>query len=237
VCDHPTVEPAPGKEMHFFDEFCSRELAAKDVHAYHRLFPRRQGALTGEWTPRYMHDFWTPPLLAQAAPEARILVLLRDPWDRYLSGLAHEERVLRRELRRRRGPYLTAMVAGDALNRSLYHRQVVRLLENFDRSQVLFLQYEGCVRDPAAELRRTYEFLGLEDVTHVPATLTAKTGRSSARPDLPAAVREVAGRMITEDAHKVGELLPEIDLSLWPSLRTPPPSTSRDPARAAGVAS
>ena len=35
-----------------------------------------------------MWDFWTPPMLRVAAPEARLLVLLRDPLDRFVSGLA-----------------------------------------------------------------------------------------------------------------------------------------------------
>jgi len=216
VCDHPQVHPGR-KELHFFDGFSSRALANEDVQAYHRLFPRPPGALTGEWTPRYMHDFWTPALLARAAPAARILVLLRDPWKRYLSGIAHEGRVLKRELRRGQGKYLRSMAVNDALNRSLYHRQLTRLFANFDRSQILVLQYERCVEDPAGELRRTYQFLGLDEADHLPAQLTAHIGRSSSRAELTEHIERASARVISEDARALSELLPDIDLSLWPS--------------------
>ena len=103
----------PGKEIHFFDRFWDgREVPADLPGAYARQFPRPEGELTGEWTPRYMHDFWALPLLKAAAPEARILVMLRDPVDRYRSGIAREQRARRegrgaardRDRRRRRLP-------------------------------------------------------------------------------------------------------------------------------------
>src|SRR6266581_2247393 len=67
VCDHPRIVPAE-KEFHFFDEYFARQFSEADARAYHRLFPRPSGYLTGEWSPRYMHDFWTPALLRKAAP-------------------------------------------------------------------------------------------------------------------------------------------------------------------------
>ena len=92
LCDHPSIQRARGKEAHFFDGYFGREFSDSDVEAYHRLFPRPKGSLIGEWSPRYLHDFWTPALLRRAAPEAKILVLLRDPLQRYQSGLRHESR-------------------------------------------------------------------------------------------------------------------------------------------------
>lgn len=234
ICDHPEVHPGAGKERHFFDAFGSRALTDEDVRSYHGLFPRPPGSLTGEWTPRYMHDFWTPALLATAAPEARILVLLRDPWRRYVSGIAHELRVLGRLLRGRQGSYVRAMLANDALARSLYHRQLLRLLDSFDRSQILVLQYERCVENPEGELRRTYRFLGLRDPAQVTPAITTRVGRSSARHELPEHVLDGAARMIADDAHALAELVPEIDLSLWPSCTRAPWSGHSRPE--AGVA-
>ena len=89
---HPQIRPPRGrrKELHFFDRFCARELLDADVAEYHELFPRKPGQITGEWTPRYMHDFWTPRLLARAAPEAKLLIMFRDPVERYRSGVLHQ---------------------------------------------------------------------------------------------------------------------------------------------------
>jgi hypothetical protein len=216
---HPDVT-ATRKEIGFFDAFYARELGIADIEAYHRLFPRPPGGLAGEWTPRYMHDFWTPALLRKAAPEARLLVMLRDPLARFESGLSRETISVERAVLRTIGDYVRAMLTGDALSRSLYAEQVSRLLDHFDRSQVLILQYERCVGDPRAELRRTYDFLGLEPPGSLPAELEHTIGKLHPRLPLPEDVRREARRRMAEDARKLTEIVPEIDLALWPSCRS-----------------
>jgi Sulfotransferase family len=218
ISDHPAVEPAPGKELHFFDDYADRPFTDDDVLAYHRMLPRPEGLVTGEWTPRYMVDFWTPAMLRRAAPDARVLVLLRDPWARYRSGLAHEMRVFRRELPGPRGAGLAATIADQSLTRSLYAPQIARLLDAFDRAHLLILQYERCVADPEGELRRTYEFLGLEPATHVPVSLRERVGRSSQAPDSDTELPPAAARAIARDAAELAELAPEVELDRWPSV-------------------
>jgi sulfotransferase family protein len=218
LCDHPRIQRS-GKELHFFDRYFDREFSDADVGAYHRLFPRPKEYLIGEWSPRYMHDFWTPAMLRMAAPSARILVLLRDPMGRYQSGISHEVAEFMRAVPRRRRQYAGAMTANDALSRSLYARQLQRLLEHFDRRQVLVLQYERCVQDSAGELRRTYEFLGADPVDHVPALLKDRAGRGHPQLHPTDAVAEAARQVILQDVSQVKALIPEIDLDLWPSCR------------------
>ena len=116
LCDHPSIQRTRGKEAHFFDGYFGREFSDLDAEAYHRLFPRPRGSLIGEWSPRYLHDFWTPALLRRAAPEAKILVLLRDPLQRYQSGLRHELAAVDRAVRRGRRPYFGAMSANESLS-------------------------------------------------------------------------------------------------------------------------
>ncbi len=218
LCDHPQIQRARGKETHFFDGYFGREFSDADVAAYHRLFPRPKGSLIGEWSPKYMHDFWTPALLHMAAPDAKILVLLRDPLQRYQSGLRHELAIVGRAVRRGRRPYFGGMDANESLARSLYSRQLETVLEQFG-SQVLVLQFERCVQDPAAQLRRTYEFLGADPVDHVPAGLAERVGGAHPRVDLTVAVEEAARQMVLRDAARLKALVPEIDLGLWPSCR------------------
>ncbi len=86
------------------------------------------------------------------------------------------------------------MDANESLSRSLYSRQLETLLDQFDRSQVLVLQFERCVQDPAAELRRTYEFLGADPVDHVPATLRERVGGATPRMELTGGSRTRRGR-------------------------------------------
>jgi hypothetical protein len=111
------------------------------------------------------------------------------------------------------------MDADESLARSLYSRQLETVLEEFDRNQVLVLQFERCVQDPAAELRRTYEFLGVDRVDHVPEALSERVGGAHPRMGLTDPVTEAARRMILRDATRLKSLVPELDLSLWPSCR------------------
>jgi hypothetical protein len=220
LCDHPRVhEPAGGKEIHFFDKYFARDFSEDDVRAYHRIFARPKGTISGEWCPRYMHDFWTPALLRRAAPQAKLLVLLRDPVRRYQSGLSHELDVVQRDVRSKRRGYVGAMDANDALSRSLYGRQLRRLFEHFDRAQVLVLQYEQCVQDPRAALRRTYEFVGVDAPQHVPTFLSDRAGQSHPQIETLDEVTEAARRIIRSDLAELKTLVPEIDLDLWPSSR------------------
>lgn len=218
ILAHPEVVPAVGKERHFFERYLQREFGEDDTLAYHELFPKPPGRVIGEWTPGYMHDLLTPALLRRAAPEARILVLLRDPWERFVSGLAHDARTLKRELRRRQGDYLHSLVLHDALQRSLYATQVEHLLKSFNPSQVLVLQYERCRDSTEAELENTYEFLGLRP-TYRPASERRQAKHTSSQAGIPVHLERAARELIGADALRLKETVPELELDLWPSSR------------------
>lgn len=215
---HPEIAAPWGKERHYFESFLRREMTAADVSGYRGLFPRPAGVLTGEWTPRYMYDPWTPRLIKACAPEVKVLAILRDPWERFLSGVAHESRVLEHELRGDHAEYLRLMIRGDALQRSLYAKQLERVMRCFDRDRVLVLQYERCLREPEAELERTFRFLGV-DASPAPA-IERRAGAGRPREhELPADVANEMRASLAADAQALARAVPEIDLGLWPSCR------------------
>ena len=115
---HPQIKPpaARRKEQHFFDRFCVRELTDADVAEYHDRSPRKPGQIAGEWTPRYTYDFWTPPLIVRAAPEAKLLIMFRDPIERFRSGVPHR-------LSRAANSRMEAVTA-DAIERGKYATQI-----------------------------------------------------------------------------------------------------------------
>ena len=113
-----------------------------------------------------MLDAWTPPLLRRAAPDARLLVLLRDPVERFRSGRTLAENRLTVGAAPR-------AAANAGYQRGVYADQLLRLWKVFPPARVLVLQLERCVRDPRAELRRTFAFLGLD-----PAAADAHGGGS-----------------------------------------------------------
>ena len=164
---HPDVERSPlGKEVHYFDRFWQGNAPNDLAAEYASLFPRSPGQVVGEWTPRYLADFWTAPLIREAAPDARILVILRDPIARYRSAIAR----LHRFAAERGTPILLASVS-DATWRGFYCQQLRHVLDFFPREQVLVLQFERCVGTPQAEMERTWRFLGLEAPQKAPGRL------------------------------------------------------------------
>jgi hypothetical protein len=209
VSRHPAVHvnPTVPKEIHFFDRF--HDVACTDAHVddYHALFPRPPGTLAGEWTPEYMVWPWCPPLLARAAVP-RLLVILRDPVERYLAGYTFSVR---------RGAPAVPTIAGDAFHRGLYHRQLRHVLGYFERSQLLVLQYEACVADPLGQIRRTYEFLGL-DPGFVPDQPDAPVKAIHAKPSMDPRLRAQLVEAYRDDVAALAADFPEIDPERWTSF-------------------
>jgi hypothetical protein len=210
---HPGIAPPRRrtKELHFFNKFRAREMGDADVAAYHELFPRAGGQVAGEWTPRYMRDFWTPRLLHRAAPDARLLVLLRDPIERFRSGMVH---TLRRAPERGR-----EKVATDAVERGRYASQLLRLREWFPDDRILVLQYEQCRDDPLAQFRRTMRFIGAAEDYEPPDLLRPRGGSTAPEkdelwPDFVEAVQAT----LEDEVRRLPDLVPDIDLRLWPNF-------------------
>jgi Sulfotransferase domain len=213
LLDHPQIcGPRSGrKEQHLFDQFATRELTEERIARYHRQFPRGPGQIAGEWTPRYMHDFWVPPLIRRAAPGAKLLIMLRDPIERYRSGVPHRAS-------RSADPRMEAVCA-DAAERGRYATQLKRVLAVHERERILILQYERCVAEPASEYRRTLEFLGV-DPDHRNASFETARGTTQAAskhelwPDLMEGLRATLAPEVAE----LASLVPELDLHLWPNF-------------------
>jgi hypothetical protein len=209
--DHPAIRTPRNrkKEQHFFDKFGRRPMEPADIARYHALFPCAPGELSGEWTPRYMRDIWGPRVLSQAAPDAKLLIMFRDPVERYRSGVLHSSA--------REPGRTTTLLCTDAVDRGRYAAQLRRLYDYFDREQVLVLQYEQCVQDPMAHYRRTLEFIGAPKVDHVPADLTRTRGTAtkSRREPIWDDLRYALVRELEDDVEELRGLVPELDITLW----------------------
>jgi hypothetical protein len=215
---HPLAVLPPGrrKELHFFDRYWAEEVEGDLATRYARFFPRPEGSITGEWTPNYMSDPWTVPLLAETAPEARYMIMLRDPVERYRSNIAP---VLKRA-RERGYEVMSVVLASNAIFYSMYHGQVKRALEILGRDRVLVLQYERCVDDPLAQMQRTQRFLGLEPLETIPVRLRVPSGgiEWGEESELPDRVRSELSSALADDVRQVAEICPEIDPGLWPNF-------------------
>jgi hypothetical protein len=204
---HPNVHGLgwPFKELHFFD--ARRVLTDDDVRSYHDMFRRPGGRMAGEWTPRYMYDAHTPALLRVAAPDARLLVMLRDPIARFRSGFAH---ALARGVAR-------DDAWDDAFHRGMYHAQLRNVFASYPRDQVLVLQFERCVAAPAEMLGATFAFLGLAPFT--PPTLARPVNRGAApAPALSDHEMDNLRAAYADDVAALVSEMPQVDPSLWPTV-------------------
>lgn len=207
---HPGCGSDPDlKELHYFDRFWAQPFGDAEVAGYHDQFRARSDLVVGEWTPRYVHDPWVPAMLARAAPSARVLLLLRDPLERYRSGLTHS---LDHD-----GLSPTALVATDAFARGLYGAQLRRLLAHFAPTQVLVLQYELCVAEPRRQLARTYAFCGLDPAFVPDGIEERRLGTQGEKAPLPSATAAALAAAYRDDLEALTVLAPDLDLRSWPT--------------------
>jgi len=184
---HPHVFITTPKEPCYFsrsltvDRLQRRPKAwDRDLDGYLHLFDRakEQHRLRGDATTRNLRCEAALLEIRALIPEARLIVMLRDPTEMVPSWHAqklHErqevehdlEKAWRLEESRRRGLNLPRRLkATDALLYSQVARlgtQVERLLEIFPREQVHDIFMDDLRQDPRGIYLRTLEFLGLTD--------------------------------------------------------------------------
>ena len=183
LAPHPGLYLSPVKEPKFFlsDGPPPRHGGPGDVQTYQEHVWRREdyealfarapeGALLGEATPFYLHDLESHARIKALVPQARLILLLRDPVDRAHSNWTH----LWNAGLEPEADFLAACRAEPAriaagwaqfwhyAGLGLYGRQIEHLYRHFPREQVLLLRYRELKDDPAATLDRVCAFLGVE---------------------------------------------------------------------------
>lgn len=192
LAEHPLFVPATlgTKGVHFFDTHYDRGMGWYRSHfpssLYRRRFRATHGAdmLTGEGSPYYLFHPQVPYRIAEHLPQAKLIVILRDPVERAYSQWQHElsrgfeqldrfEDALDAEAERLAGD-LERMQA-DAGYRSAGHQhwsymargryadqlEVYRSL--FPAGQLLVIKSEEFFSDPETEYLRVEAFLGLPE--------------------------------------------------------------------------
>jgi hypothetical protein len=223
LVEHPDVLPAAAKEVHYFDL-----RYAKGLNWYRGHFPPRAmkgDRLTGEASPYYLYHPLAPARTRELLPDAKLVVLLRDPVDRAYSQHNHEtvlgnetlpfweaiqaeeSRLAGEEERILAEPGYMSYAHGHHayLARGRYAPQIERWLAHFDRAQFLFLRAEDLFQDPAAVYARTLEFLGLPPYSGV--RFTPRNARSYA--PIPDDVRRELARLIAPANRELRDLLGE----------------------------
>jgi hypothetical protein len=91
LCEHPQVVDPLLKEPHFWSLHHRHGLDW--YRAFFPPLPPEAGLITGEASPSYLPDADAPRRIAEQLPEARLIVLLRDPVERAYSHFRMNERI------------------------------------------------------------------------------------------------------------------------------------------------
>jgi hypothetical protein len=198
LTQHPLIEPAASKEIHFFDA-----LYEEGEGWYRECFPtprHKEGrtTITGEATP-YMAHRHSAERAGEMVPQARLVALLRNPVDRAYS---HYQQMVRRGAEKRtfegaveaemsasRPPGADPTENGNDrpdtrpgpdrprsfyLSRGVYVDQLRRWAEHFDDEQMLVLKSEDFFARPQEVLRQVFAFLGLPEWEPDPSVFERK---------------------------------------------------------------
>ncbi len=217
---HPDVFLPPTKEPGFFafshqsprpakgpyDPDYVRDIAT-DSKAYAGLYADAGDSVTGDASPVYLSDPHAAQRIAQARPDARIIILLRDPVDRAFSQYKHhrrdnlepctsfEEALGQEHQRKTEGWSWAHQYAG----LGHYADPLGRFLTEFERDQILFLDFARLQTDPDRCWRDVCQHLRIQAVPLPRNDRVNETNalvETSARPRLSHALRH-PGRLQT----------------------------------------
>ncbi|XP_068434968.1 heparan sulfate glucosamine 3-O-sulfotransferase 6-like [Clinocottus analis] len=161
---HPDVR-ALGAEPHFFDRFYD-----KGLEWYRNLMPRTlDGQITMEKTPSYFVTKEAPSRVCTMNCQAKLIVVVRNPVTRAVSdytqtlsknpGLPSFQNLALKNS-------TTGLIdtTWSAVRIGLYAKHLENWLQHFPLSHFLFVSGERLVSDPAGEMGRVQDFLGLKRV-------------------------------------------------------------------------
>lgn len=182
LVQHPHVKPSFAKEVHYFDlNF------GKGDNWYRSHFPlqKRNSSpyITGEASPYYLFHPHAPRRASAVVPDAKLLVLLRNPVDRAYSHYQHqvkrgkgagretltfeeaieaEERMLPGEVSKMlQDEYYESLThrTRSYLGRGIYVDQLLVWSSFFQRKQMLILKSEDLFNDTTNALERVLDLL------------------------------------------------------------------------------
>ncbi|XP_018416712.1 PREDICTED: heparan sulfate glucosamine 3-O-sulfotransferase 6 [Nanorana parkeri] len=161
---HPDVR-ALGAEPHFFDRCYD-----KGLEWYRNLMPRTlEGQITMEKTPSYFVTLEAPKRIYNMSKDTKLIVVVRNPVTRaisdYTQTLSKTPSLPTFQALAFKNTSTEAIdTSWSAIRIGIYAKHLENWLQYFPLSKFLFVSGERLVSDPAGEMERVQDFLGLKRV-------------------------------------------------------------------------
>jgi hypothetical protein len=185
--EHPNIGGANIKEVDYFGKYYRRGLSwyrAQFPTLYRKRYTRdilKENYILGEASPNYFFQPHVPERVARVLPQAKLIVLLRNPVERAYSHYRHnatrgfehasfaeavaseEQRIQaeREKALRDEWYYSTTYMRQSYLAKGIYVDQLKHWLEFFPREQVLVLKSEDLYEEPERIYKQTLAFLAV----------------------------------------------------------------------------
>lgn len=184
---HPYIISPTIKQIHFFDNNFDKGLTWYRTHfpsyfyKYYLQQKYQKPIITGEATPYYIFHPVAPKRISQFVPNAKFILLIRNPIDRTYSHYHHElrkgteklsfEEVIAREPERLAGER-EKMIADESyysanhqrysyLTRSIYVDQINEWFKYFPREQILIIKSEDMHTNLNGTVNQILDFLNV----------------------------------------------------------------------------
>ncbi|XP_042720486.1 heparan sulfate glucosamine 3-O-sulfotransferase 4 [Tympanuchus pallidicinctus] len=161
---HPDVR-AVGTEPHFFDRNYE-----KGLQWYRDVMPKTlEGQITMEKTPSYFVTNEAPRRIHSMAKDTKLIVVVRNPVTRaisdYTQTLSKKPEIPTFEVLAFKNRTLGLIDASwSAIRIGIYALHLENWLQYFPLSQILFVSGERLITDPAGEMAKVQDFLGLKRI-------------------------------------------------------------------------
>lgn len=181
---HPSIMLPDLKEMHYFnsqsfeDPKMPNPLNGKSIEWYHKHFELNSNRICGDFTPCYLWDKDAIKNIYDYNTNAKIIVILRDPFERTVSQFnfaVNQGRIDELDFNKAiiKHPFL--------LRESLYFDDMKKIIKLFPNN-ILVIRFEALTISPLKELKRIEKFLSIE---HSNYDLELSNENSGGRPRYP----------------------------------------------------
>jgi hypothetical protein len=180
---HPSIYLSPIKETNFFatnfvdgepkleelnftlEQARKSDFPITNLEAYQKLFDEvspKQTAV-GEVSPLYMNSFISAKKIKSHLPDAKLIVILRNPIDRAYSGYQMQLR------QTDEGRSFVSNLDLDEIyiRTGFYYDQLKRFFDTFDRNQIKVLLFEDFKQNTLKYIQEIFEFIEVDN-TFIP---------------------------------------------------------------------